>query len=239
MHEIKCELARHPQHAVLHDVRMTSEADTLRRWIERILAAHGLSAGAAAKKAELAPTTLTRFLNGQTTALPSTTTILKLSKTFNAVPPALGGNGGSGGEFQAPVATPQMRHYVAESELVSYQPQKGQADADTQLLAVLAPGRRNAHVFELHSRALDQLGYLPGDLVIVDLGATPEAGAVVCAQIYEWQQVRADTVMRVYEPPYLVGHSSDPRYRRPEFVDNRRVVIKGVVIASARLSAAA
>lgn len=206
---------------------MDRSQDEIRAWVAEILAEHGMTATALARQAGLAPPTLARFMKGgeDVTHVLSTPTIAKIAAAVGRTSPI------------APEV--RMRQGVAEPELAPYRPDADRPDADARLLSALAPGHNNAHVFQLRGRALDLLGYLPGDLVIVDLNATAEPGNVVCAQIYDRQQMRAETVMRLYEPPYLLAQSSDPRYRRPEFVDNRHVVIMGVIIASARVPAAA
>ena len=86
----------------------------------------------------------------------------------------------------------------------------------------------------LKSRALETAGYLPGDVMIVDLNGGAEPGDVVCAQLYDWSRSKAETVFRIYEPPYLVPATFDPRLRRIIVVDNENAMIRGVVIASIR-----
>jgi hypothetical protein len=103
-------------------------------------------------------------------------------------------------------------------------------------LSVLTEGREATETWELRTRALEQIGYLPGDILIVDLDETPKAGDVVCAQWFRWAE-RSDQeqiVFRIYEPPYLVAASRDPEVRKPMLVDNDRVVIRGVVMAMFR-----
>ena len=88
--------------------------------------------------------------------------------------------------------------------------------------------------YRLESRALECAGFQPGDTMIVDLNAGPQPGDVVCAQIYDYARALADTVFRVYEPPYLVSATFDARLRRPLVLDQHLVDIKGVVVASLR-----
>ena len=68
----------------------------------------------------------------------------------------------------------------------------------------------------------------------VALGETALSGDVVCAQVYDWSTGRAETVFRIFEPPYLVSASSDPQFLRPLVVDDDKVHIKGVVIQTYR-----
>ena len=96
------------------------------------------------------------------------------------------------------------------------------------------PGATNADLWQVRSRALELEGYMLGDIVVVDLDRTAEGGEVVCAQMYDWNRGSAQTVLRVYEPPYLITASQSPIHRKPVLVDNERVTIKGLVVASAR-----
>jgi SOS-response transcriptional repressor LexA len=84
----------------------------------------------------------------------------------------------------------------------------------------------------LRSRALEVAGYLPGDVLIVDLNARPDDGDVVCAQVYE--RDNAETLFRIYEAPYLQAATYQRGLFKPLLVDGRRVVLRGVVVASIR-----
>lgn len=92
----------------------------------------------------------------------------------------------------------------------------------------------------LKSRALEVEGFRPGDVLVVDLNASAQAGDVVCAQIYDWQNHAAtQTVFRVYEAPFLISAGYDRSDRKPRLVDGETVVIKGVVtgmVRAARIS---
>lgn len=66
-----------------------------------------------------------------------------------------------------------------------------------------------------------------------------QAGDVIVARLYNWHAGTARTVLRIFQPPYLVAAATDPTKYRPELVDNERVVVKAVVVGSFRLAAAA
>ena len=94
----------------------------------------------------------------------------------------------------------------------------------------LIDGRNAANAWVLQSRALELAGYLPGDVLIVDLNAAPQRGDIVCAQRYDMARPgRTETIFRIYEKPYLVAAGTDPALRRPEYDDGERIVVKGVV----------
>jgi SOS-response transcriptional repressor LexA len=98
----------------------------------------------------------------------------------------------------------------------------------------LAQGHGNLDPWTLKSRALESAGYLPGDILLVALGETPVAGDIVCAQIYDWNAGKAQTVFRLFQPPYLIAATTEASLLRPHVVDDEKVVIKGVVMNSLR-----
>jgi hypothetical protein len=97
-------------------------------------------------------------------------------------------------------------------------------------IRALIGSRQSADSRTIRTRALEGLGYLPGDIVIVDLDRKPAPGDVVCAQVYELGRSEPETVMRIYAPPVLVAGSFDERLQRPLMVDDARVKIEGVVL---------
>lgn len=102
------------------------------------------------------------------------------------------------------------------------------------LQPVFSPGDGEG-CWRLMSRAVELAGYLPGDLLLVSQKVSPLAGDVVCAQIYDGQTDSAETVFRVYEPPFIITRTMDPAHsQKPRIVDNERVVIWGTVIRSFR-----
>lgn len=101
-------------------------------------------------------------------------------------------------------------------------------------LQALIAGNNALTVWTLQTRALELAGYLPGDVVLVDLNATPTPGDAVCAQIYDWPKMKAETVMRIFHratPVDLIStRSLDPALQRTDVVDGEHVIIKGVLL---------
>lgn len=62
----------------------------------------------------------------------------------------------------------------------------------------------------VRTRALDLAGVLPGDVIEFDLGAAPATGEPVVAQVYDDVAGTAETVLRLFHPPFLMVRSSDP-----------------------------
>ena len=172
-----------------------------------------------AKDLGIAASTLTRQLNapdGSTATLHART--LRKLQDYSGIPAVFGGD---------PSTPPAFRGFGEDA--VPFDA-KGADPAVSAALKALIGGRKAADPWTIRTRALERIGFLPGDIVIVDLGRRPEAGDAVCAQVYDWRRAAAETVMRLYEPPYLVAASLDEGLRRPLVVDNEQVVIKGVVL---------
>lgn len=100
--------------------------------------------------------------------------------------------------------------------------------------AALPPSRGRWTVM---SRALELAGFLPGDIVEFDIGSKARAGEIVIAQIYNQQRPAAETVMRLWHPPFLTVHTADPSIDpRPVEVDQaeERVKIMGAFVRMVR-----
>lgn len=87
--------------------------------------------------------------------------------------------------------------------------------------------------WRLRTKALERVGYLPGDIVLVDGAQSPQAQDVVCARVLQWQNNA--TVFRVYAPPFnLLAFGADLLGTLPILLDHNNVVIQGVVVGSFR-----
>ncbi len=97
----------------------------------------------------------------------------------------------------------------------------------------------NHGLFQLSSEVLDLEGFRPGDIIEFDMSSRPEPGDIVVAQVYNFQNGTADTVLRLFEPPHLLTRSSDRSIdTRPLYVDGERVVIMGTWVRMMRERAA-
>ena len=172
-----------------------------------------------AREGGLNPTTLTRFYNNPGYAGVLDALSIRRVAEVTGIAPSAGISG----------AMPAAG--LAEDAV----PYDTKGDALEQPLKLLVGNRPAASIFVLRSHALEESGYQPGDIVILDLNATPEAGDAVCAQIYDFARMRAQTVWRIFEPPYLIPATRDPAMRKPILVDNDVVAIKGVITESLRI----
>jgi hypothetical protein len=191
-----------------------------RDYLQRVIEHTGKPPTRIAKEIGVAASTLTRLLNASqgSTATLHARTITKLQE-YSRIPLHFGGD------------TPALQgpRGLAE-DAVPFDAESADPAVSAAIKALIG-GRQAADPWTIRTRALERKGYLPGDIVIVDLGRRPEAGDAVCAQVYDWRRGAAETVMRVYEPPFLVAASLDEQLRKPLVVDDEQVIIKGVLLA--------
>ncbi len=184
--------------------------DEQRAWLSKVIASTGIPPTTLAQKAGLAPTTLTRFLNNPEHASALSARTISSVEKFTGL--RFGGNPEAVG-FQESEATPF--DFGSDEELAD------------RVKAIMRGN--SSHPWVLRTRALEIAGFHPGDVVLVDLNAEPIAGDVVCAQLYDFNKMRAETVFRLYEPPYLQGSTFDRTQMAPILID-KNVGIKGPVV---------
>ena len=189
-------------------------------WLNWIGERTGKSDTALAKDAGQSENTLTRFrsregavLSGLTIRLICELTGLPGPETY--LLPNTGGLSEEAAPFHAAIA-------------------KGDDAMVGRLVAHALRDRGNAAPWVLKSRAIEGAGYLPGDILISDAAVLPQAGDIVCAQIYDLRSGSAETVFRLYEPPYLISASNETLLRKPLLVDNERVIVMGTVTETFR-----
>lgn len=189
------------------------DRDALRDWISENLREHGLSSTKAAKAAGMATSTLTKFLKNDPdyTFTPTTTSVAKLERLFDRQAPR---------SAQGSAMLPQIEAVLVDMPSLPTSRQEA-------ALAALAASRKGIEVWRIIGTALQAAGVLPGDTLLVDLHEQPMAGDIVCAEIHDRGSRR--TVFRLFEKPYLVAASFDPTHRQPIVVDDRNVIVRGVV----------
>jgi transcriptional regulator with XRE-family HTH domain len=200
--------------------------DGVRAWLLDVLARNDETPTALARRAGVAQTTLTRFLNEIDGPMLSLRTLARVAHVAGSAPP--------GFEPPAALSSAARPSGLEDADAAPLDAAAGLAPHVSAALAELRRGRQAADVWIMQGRALEHAGVLPGDLLVVDLGITAESGDLVCAQHYRWARAQADTIFRIYDTPYLLAASSDASLRKPLVVDNERVIIKGVVLAVMR-----
>lgn len=191
-----------------------------RAWLQEVVKATGMKPSQLAGVAGVSDTTLTRLLNNPTYRHTLTQlTIDRIKEKFQVPGPE---------EFAA-VKGGIIGLGEAERLDVSALPA-----ATARVIAAMLADRSSVEAWRLKTPALEQIGYLPGDVLMVDLRADPKPQDAVCAQVLDYTRGGLHTVFRVYDPPFLVGASSDRTAYKPLLVDNDRVIVKGVVVESLR-----
>ncbi len=195
------------------------EAETIRSWLLEVLRITGMKPTPLAKQAGLAPSTLLRALDPDQPSALERRSIKKIVDTFGVPGPYL------------PDAPAHRPPGFAEAELL-------EPDGPVALFAG-EPMTANQFVRVVNTRALDLAGYVPRDDILLDMAETPSAGDIVAAQVYNLARGTAETVLRIYDPPYLTLRSTDPGAQaKPLLVDTERVKIMAVAIKVLRRRAA-
>ena len=205
---------------ITHLPRADRETARLHReYLRAVIARTGKRPTRIAKELGIAPSTLTRLLREpeDSNATMHARTVSMLEE-YSKLP------FGSAGEAAGISGMPGFREEAARFDA------KAADSALSAAIKALTAGRKAADPWTVKTRSLERIGFMPGDVVIVDLGMRAQAGNAVCAQVYDVRSGTAETVMRVYEPPYLLAASFDESLRRPLVVDDVQVVIKGVVL---------
>ncbi|KQW22119.1 hypothetical protein ASC80_01610 [Afipia sp. Root123D2] len=118
-------------------------------------------------------------------------------------------------------------------EAVPYKTPINGSMLDAAIQALIA-GRNNCDPWTLRTRSLEAVGFMPGDVVLVDLSASPRDGDAVLAQVYDFTSMKARTIWRRFrqsgELGFLVPASFDPDAGEPMLVNGRNVVVKGVLL---------
>lgn len=189
---------------------MQDDNTTIRAWLNAVMQQSGLKPTPLARRAGLAPSTILRALDPESGISLERRSIQKIAAALRIAPPVLGSDAVTG---------------FSEPDLAPYMAEDGAPAPDLPA---------NHYRMRVHSRALDLEGFLPGDIATFDMGATPKGGDAVQAQVYA--EMGAETVLRVYDPPYLVTRSTDPRLAaKPLLVDGERVRIAAVCIRMERV----
>lgn len=186
-------------------------------WLEAIREETGWNWSELARRAELTPQTFSKFRNDpENKAVLDTRTVEKIA-AVSPIP-----------HYQNKRGTMPDGFDEGESE-----PYDAGAEAlvDKAVRAMLAAGP-NLQAWTLRTAALENAGYRPGDVLIVDAGGVPREGDVVCAQIYD-QRGGAETAFRIYHKPFLVAAANAARFLAPRMID-ARVDLRGVVVGSLR-----
>ena len=188
----------------------------IRAWLRWAMKLTGMRPSPFAKEAGLSPSTVLRAIDEENPISMERRSIDKIVERFEIPGPdtyLTQGSYARSTTIRAAFVDVELEKYTAETPNLT----------STQ-------GR-----WEIRTRALELAGYLPGDTVIADSGEAPRANDVVIARHLHTGKPGADTVLRIYDPPYLLTATLDDNAKRkPLLVDNVNVSIWGVVVKSWR-----
>lgn len=195
-------------------------------WINALLAARGGTLTDLARACRLNSTTLTRWYNdGTETRTLSARTLGRIAEVTGWQPYAIQ-------DYPSP-------HLPASTgDLVVIPPGSTvwQAELESYAESITA---RHPSVFPrlVTSRSLELAGFLPGDICLIDQNEKAREGDAVCATVDYSRAggpIRAESILRLFYPPFLLAATQDDALRRPLQVDERDVVIMGVVVGMFR-----
>lgn len=200
---------------------MTKDLRETKDWINAMARQMGVSPSRLALNSGSAASTVTRFLNDESGTIGVTQTTLEKIAAYTGFRP-----------HQFPG---RNRAGFAEPDAVAFANDNGDhQDWVRQAVAAARAGKNGIEAWVMKGAALDGLGILPNDVVLIDHNLKPKAGDVVVVQIVDYATGSAETVMRVFQPPFVVGHSIRLGPIRPEHVDEERVSVTGTSIGVLR-----
>lgn len=188
------------------------------RWLEGLETSTGDTATQIARSSGLDPSTLTRFKRSDKGTL-SGATISQIASTYNVD------------------ADPEVRGSTTlplgfSEEAEPYKITHDGSEIDNAIRALTA-GRNNCDPWRLRSHSLEGMGYLPGDIVLVDLAATPKDGDAVLATIIDLDLMTSVSVWRRYRVSGDLGllvPASFHQNGEPILVSGRGVQVRGVLL---------
>lgn len=185
----------------------------IRLWLAGLMARHAIKPADIQKATGIAQSTIYRMLDENGPHIPRLDKVAQIARAYDEPMPG---------------ATPQVS------------PERGMAEGDAQPFledapADILPQTPDQSVWRIGNRALELAGFMPGDLVLLDMARAPKAGDFVIAQIYDFETGTALTRLRRYDGIYLTTASMDPTHaERPMPVDGERVVLMGPLVKLSR-----
>lgn len=188
-------------------------AEAQRAWLSRVKSITGMTVTDLARAAGKHHTTLTNFMNKPARG-PLNPLTIELVSQATGVPATMEARG-----TPAPAgSTDEAEPYVDSGD-----------NPIAAAIKLFSAGNATIAAWRLRTHALENVGFLPGDIVLVDPDRQPAAGEAVCAEAYDGIKARTETVWRIYEPPYLMAATQDRSLSKPFLLDDR-VRILGVVL---------
>lgn len=192
----------------------------IRVWLQDIKDEMNISAIKLAELAGTSANTIYRALDVEGEFMPSMTTLTKVSQKLGRPLPTIFAP-------QSQVTADHIRPY--NQGLVPENPSN----------FIMLTAEQDRQFWRVNDRALELEGYMPGDFVLVDPSVKPATGDVVCASVASQQNKAEETVLRLYEAPYLLSRSMDRSIDPAPILVDRSVHIIGTAVQLLRAIKAA
>jgi hypothetical protein len=162
----------------------------IREWMQQIIDETGMSAIKLAEIAGTSANTVYRALDPNGEFMTSTTTLMKVARATRRDLPAI---------LRMPSGTYQPAEHI--------RPFSGLSPVDEVNNGIWLDAETRRQFWRVNDRALELEGYLPGDIIATDPELMPATGDIVCAQVTSTTTKETETVLRLYEAPYLLTRS--------------------------------
>lgn len=198
----------------VHEELHTSQVAAL----SELLARHQIKATTLAKRAGVSPSTVTRKMGNDDVSVFDAPTWAKLFRAVGEDPPNVSRS------------VPAIARPLDDRRDVIPMPLDNTGTETEIAVNAFVAGRPHLSAWILNTRALDALGYFPGDILVLDAAREPRNGEMVVANLMDWQRANgARSVFRLFHSTHLLSASSDPTLVAPIPIHPDWVVIKGVV----------
>lgn len=199
--------------------RMGNSQRATKQWIASVAAYLNLSPSALAKNSGNAASTVTRYLNDTTGTVGISQRTLDRIAEYSGVPV---------------LRMPDERGGLQEPDAIPFDQSEKASGWLKNAVDAIKAGRNHVFPYEMRGWSLDMSGILPGDVLVFDMQQRPKPGDVVCVQCIDFTSGEAETLVRIYQPPFVLSHSAKLGVQKPLTVDEDRVSVRGVMLASIR-----
>lgn len=188
-------------------------------WVNAILSKKNWRPNRLATEARLDPSALSRFLKDPTGKRKLNSYTIEKIEAASGVP-----------AFETEFQPENARRNIAVGDA---EPLEGvHAGPLDRAIRAIKQDANAIDAWILRTRCLENAGFLPGDVLMIDMNAKPKRGDIVVAQVYD-RNGQAETVIRMYEHPFLITATMDQQLLTPILID-KNVVVRGTLLTSLR-----
>lgn len=189
----------------------------IRQWLLSILDERGMSPIQLAKMTGISPTTIYRALDPDSQFTATMRTLNKIAQKTGKAPPAVA-------DVDSEAEAAVFRNDGHSVQRVDLPAQISKAYLNDLRFAAL----------KVCDRSLELEGYMPGDIVVVDEDISPKSGDIVWAEIKPSVPGASQTVLRLFEPPFLLSRAVERRVDQLPVLIDRSVRILGTAVEMVR-----